>query len=125
MTLSAVAANAAKPVFGRLRPTQTEDPNKWGKGGKSFPSGEVATISGIVTPYVLEYGPDYPAAYGLEVLPAYDAIARMKVRGHWQTDVLAGFAIGTASGYYARSRENPFILGLLPHGFSIGVKQRF
>jgi undecaprenyl-diphosphatase len=100
MTLSAVAANAAKPVFRRLRPTRTNDPDQWRKGGKSFPSGEVATISGIVTPYVLEYAHDYPAVCALELLPAYDAVARMKVRGHWQTDVLAGFAIGTASGYY-------------------------
>jgi undecaprenyl-diphosphatase len=49
----------------------------------------------------------------------------MKVRGHWQTDVLAGFAIGTASGYYAHNRKSPFFLGLLPHGFFIGVKERF
>jgi undecaprenyl-diphosphatase len=125
MTLSAVAANAAKPVFGRVRPAETDDPNQWRKGGKSFPSGEMATISGIVTPYVIEYAHDYPAVYALEVLPAYDAIARMKVRGHWQTDVLAGFAIGTVSGYYAHGRESPFVLGLLPHGFSIGLKERF
>jgi undecaprenyl-diphosphatase len=125
MTLSAVAANAAKPVFGRLRPAQTNNPDQWRKGGKSFPSGEVATISGIVTPYVLEYAHDYPAVYALELLPAYDALARMKVRGHWQTDVLAGFAIGTASGYYAHNRKSPFFLGLLPHGFFIGVKERF
>jgi len=26
---------------------------------------------------------------GLEALPLYDAIARMKVQAHWQTDVLA------------------------------------
>jgi undecaprenyl-diphosphatase len=125
MALSAVVANAAKPVFGRERPTQTDDPNQWRKGGKSFPSGEVATISGIVTPYVLEYGRDHPMVYALEILPAYDAIARMKVRGHWQTDVLAGFAIGTASGFYAHSRESPFLLGVLPHGFSVGVKKQF
>jgi undecaprenyl-diphosphatase len=88
MTPSAVAANAAKPVFGRLRPTRTNDPDQWRKGGKSFPSGEVATISGIVTPYVLEYAHDYPAVYALELLPAYDAVARMKVRGHWQRSEL-------------------------------------
>ena len=67
-------------------------------GGRSFPSGEVAEISGIVTPYVLEYGNDHPAVYALEVLPVYDAIARVRVQAHWQTDVIAGFALGTASG---------------------------
>jgi undecaprenyl-diphosphatase len=125
MALSAFAAYAAKPVFGRERPAKTDDPDRWRKGGKSFPSGEVATISGIVTPYVLEYGHDYPLVYALEILPAYDAIARMKVRGHWQTDVLAGFAIGTAAGFYAHSRESPFLLGVLPHGVSIGLKKQF
>jgi membrane-associated phospholipid phosphatase len=125
MALAGVAANVAKPIFGRRRPTETDNPNEWGKGGRSFPSGEVATITGIVTPYVLEYGHDHPAVYALELLPAYDAIARMKVRGHWQTDVLAGFAVGTASGYYAQSRDNPFILGLLPRGLMVGFKKHF
>ena len=125
MALSAAAANVAKPVFGRERPAQTDDPNRWLRGGRSFPSGEVATITGIVTPYVLEYRADYPQVYALELLPAYDAIARMKVRGHWQTDVLAGFAVGTASGCYASSREHPFVLWLLPNGFSIGLKEKF
>jgi hypothetical protein len=125
MALSAVAANVAKPMFGRKRPNETDDPDQWFKGGKSFPSGEVATLAGIVTPYVLEYRHDYPAVYLLELLPAYDAIARVKVRGHWQTDVLAAFALGTASGYYTHERHSPFVLGLLPHGFTVGLKVRF
>ncbi|SRR5258708_3343318 len=125
MALSAVVANAAKPVFGRQRPSQTDDPNQWFKGGRSFPSGEVATITGIVTPYILEYRYDYPTVWALELLPAYDAVARMKSRGHWQTDVLAGFAVGTGSGYLAHSRENPLILGLLPSGFTVGFRKQF
>jgi undecaprenyl-diphosphatase len=125
MTLSGVVANVAKPVFGRKRPRDTDDPGEWRSGGKSFPSGEVASISGIVTPYVLEYGHDHPGVYALELLPLYDAIARVKVQAHWQTDVLAGFAIGTASGVYAYGRESPFILGVLPHGVSVGVRARF
>ena len=63
--------------------------------------------------------------YALELLPAYDAIARMKVQGHWQTDVLAAWVLGTAAGYYAHNRESPFILGILPHGFTIGFKKTF
>ena len=122
MTLSAVVANVAKPVFGRKRPSETDDPDQWFQGGKSFPSGEVATITGIVTPYVLEYRQDTPAVYALELLPLYDSIARMKTQGHWQTDVLASFALGTAAGYYAHSRDSPFILGVMPHSVSIGIK---
>jgi undecaprenyl-diphosphatase len=74
---------------------------------------------------VLEYGSDHPAAYALEILPVYDAIARVKVQAHWQSDVIAGFALGTASGYLAHQRGSPFILGLLPHGFSVGLRSRF
>lgn len=125
MVLSTVVANGLKPVFGRLRPTATDDPGQWRKGGKSFPSGEVSTTAGIVTPYVLEYGRDQPVAWALEVLPVYDAIARMKSRAHWQTDVLGGFAIGTASGYFARQRASPFILELLPRGVRVGFKKSF
>jgi len=74
---------------------------------------------------VLEYGKDEPAVYALELLPVYDAIGRMKQQAHWQTDVLAGFALGTASGYYAQHRDGPFILGVLPHGFMVGIRGKF
>jgi undecaprenyl-diphosphatase len=123
MALSAAVANVAKPVFGRKRPSETDDPGQWFAGGKSFPSGEVATITGIITPYVLEYRHDTPAVYALELLPAYDSIARMKTQGHWQTDVLASFALGSATGYYAHAHEAPFILSVLPHSVSIGIKK--
>jgi undecaprenyl-diphosphatase len=122
-----VAADAGKFVFARARPTQTDDPNKWfqGHGHYSFPSGEVSTISGIVTPFVLEYHNDHPWVWALEALPAYDAVARMKVHAHWQTDVLAGWAVGTAAGYYAHSRDSPWTLGMLPHGVSVGFHKQW
>ena len=125
VTASGVIAEVGKRAFGRLRPAQTDDPSQWRKGGRSFPSGEVTEISAIVTPYVLEYGDEHPSVYALELLPLYDAIARLKVQAHWQTDVIAGFALGTASGYFAHRRASPFILGLLPHGFSVGIRERF
>jgi len=127
MLISTVAANGAKLIFTRARPTQTDDPDQWFKGGHhySFPSGEVATISGIVTPYVLEYGSDHPWVWALELLPAYDAVARVKVHAHWQSDVLAGWAFGAAAGYYAHSRESPWTLGVLPHGVTVGFRKQF
>jgi undecaprenyl-diphosphatase len=76
-----------------------------------------------VTPFVLEYRADTPAVYALEALPLYDVIARMKVQGHWQTDVLAGFALGTASGYYAHNRTSPFLLSYMPHGIFVGWRK--
>jgi len=125
--LAGVSALGLKYAFTRARPSQTDNPNRWFQGGShySFPSGEVAATSAIVTPFVLEYRDEYPAVYALELLPAYDAIGRMKVRGHWQTDVLAGFALGTMAGYYAHDRHNPFILSVLPHGFTVGLHKQF
>lgn len=123
--LATVGAAIGKETFGRERPYQSEDPNRFFHGGQSFPSGEVAAVSAIVTPFVLEYGSDAPAIYLLELLPAYDAVARMKSQAHWQTDVLAAFALGTASGWYAHSREQPFTLTVLPHGFMVGIRKQF
>jgi undecaprenyl-diphosphatase len=89
----------AKAVFSRARPREGNDPNQWfkGRGHQSFPSGDVTFVSAAITPFVLEYGRDHPAVYALALLPAYDAIARMKSQAHWQTDVLAGFAVGTSA----------------------------
>jgi hypothetical protein len=121
---SGVAATALKYIFSRERPSQTSDPNRWFTGhGQSFPSGEVTTTSSLVTPFVLEYGRDHPAVYALELLPIYDGLARMKTRGHWQTDVLAGFALGTAAGYFLHRPGTPVILSVLPHGFEIGIRK--
>ena len=125
VVLSGLAAETGKRVFGRQRPRDTDNSNEWFKGGKSFPSGEVAEISGIVTPYVLEYRRDQPLVYALEALPVYDAIARVKSQAHWQTDVIAGFAIGTISGYWAHERSVPVTVDLLPHGITLGIKSRF
>ena len=80
-------------------------------------------MTAIVTPFILEYRAETPAVYALEVLPLYDAIARMRVQAHWQTDVLAGFALGTATGYYAHQRDSPFVLGYMPHGIFVGLRK--
>lgn len=113
-------------TFRRLRPSQTADPNQWFKsGGHSFPSGEVTTIASVITPLVLEYRQDHPSIFALELLPLYDAEARMKVQGHWQTDVLAGWLLGTAAGFYAHSRQTPFTVQVLPHSVTIGWHREF
>ncbi len=66
--------------------------------GALWECGEVTTTSALVTPFALEYSRDYPAVYALGLLPFYDAIARMKTWGHWQSDVLAGAMLGATSG---------------------------
>ncbi len=126
VVLAGVTAEAAKRVFGRERPGDSNDPNQWFKSGnRSFPSGEVAEISAIITPYLLEYREDHPAVWALELLPAYDAIARMKVQAHWQTDGLAGFALVTATGIWAHERKVPLSVSIVPHGITVGLKTRF
>lgn len=126
-SLGAISSTVLKEAFTRSRPMQSPDPNLWfqGKGHYSFPSGEVTAITAAVTPFMLEYGGEHPWVYGLAALPAYDAVARVKVQGHWQSDVLAGVALGFAAGYLAHQQDNPFILHALPGGFEIGFKKRF
>jgi hypothetical protein len=58
-------------------------------------------------------------------LPVYDAIARLKTRGHWPSDVLAGFILGTAAGYYAHQRHSSFTLSVMPHGVQVGYRTRW
>jgi undecaprenyl-diphosphatase len=125
--LGGLSAEVLKVATSRKRPSETDNPNEWFKGDnhRSFPSSEVTTASSIVTPFVLEYREDNPAVYALEILPAYDMVARVKVWGHWQTDVLAGFALGTGWGVYAHGRSEPLILSALPHGFMVGLHKKF
>ena len=127
LAIAAVSAQALKLAFSRSRPTQTDNPNEWfkGHGHKSFPSGEVTEIASAITPIVLEYGAEHPVVYALELLPLYDAVARVKARAHWQSDVLAGFVLGTAVGLYTHSRPSSIFVEVLPHGVSVGWRTRF
>ena len=127
-----LTAQVMKVAFSRVRPRDSGpypgDPNLWfkGHGNESFPSGEVTAVSSIITPFVLEYGHDHPGVYALELLPVYDAIARVKVQAHWQTDVLAGFVLGTGTAWLIHSSPNsPFILKIMPHGIYVGIGKNF
>lgn len=124
--ISAVAAHGMQYAFGRARPTSGQGPNQWfHSGGHSFPSGEVTLQASFVTPFIVNYGRRDPWVWALELLPAYDAVARMKSQAHWQTDVLAGWALGTAIGYWATTWQTPIFVQVLPHGFTVGFSKRF
>ncbi|MDE2087774.1 MAG: phosphatase PAP2 family protein [Xanthomonadaceae bacterium] len=127
MAISGLGAQALKYTFQRERPSQTSDPNRFFKGihAQSFPSGEVTAITAAVTPFIANYGQEHPAVYALALLPTYDAVARMKTHGHWQTDVLAGAALGAGVGIWATRRQSPLIIGWLPGGFQVGFVHRF
>jgi undecaprenyl-diphosphatase len=120
-------SEVAKRAFGRRRPADTRDPNDWWNGSccKSFPSSEVTLQAAFVTPIIVNYAAEHPWVWALELLPAYDAVARVKVQAHWQTDVLAGWAIGTGFGYWAAKRDSPIILQVMPHGIAVGLHTRF
>jgi hypothetical protein len=126
---SGIASQVLKVTFSRVRPVDSGgNPDLWfkGHGNESFPSGEVTLVSSVITPLVLEYRHDQPWVYALEVLPLYDAIARMKLQAHWQTDVLAGFALGTGAAWLIHSSPNsPFILKIMPHGIYVGIGKSF
>ncbi|HWU77707.1 MAG TPA: phosphatase PAP2 family protein [Rhodanobacter sp.] len=127
LVVTSVGTEGLKLTFQRERPSQTSDPDRFfaGTRAQSFPSGEVAAISAAITPFVVNYGHDHPAVYALALLPAYDAVARVKTRGHWQSDVLLGAAIGTGVGLWATHRHSPLILGWLPGGFQVGFIHHF
>jgi membrane-associated phospholipid phosphatase len=127
LVISSVGSEALKYSFRRERPSQTSDPDRFfaGRHAQSFPSGEVAAMSAAVTPFIAEYGQDHPAVYALALLPAYDAVARVKVRGHWQSDVLVGAAIGTGIGLWSAHRNSPLIVNWLPGGFQVGFIHHF
>lgn len=127
MVFTAAAAQAGKWVFRRQRPRNGNDPNAWfrSRDDQSFPSGEVAHITAVVTPFIAEYQSDYPAVWALAALPVYDAVARMKSQAHWQTDVLAGAALGAALGLYAHSRPTSWVASITPQGWSVGWRKQF
>jgi hypothetical protein len=125
--ISGIAAEALKRTFSRARPDQGEGPNKWFQGGccESFPSGEVTLQASFVTPIIVHYAKENPWIWTLEALPIYDSIARLKSRAHWQSDVIAGWAVGSAIGYWSTTRQTPISVQILPGGFSVGVSKRF
>ena len=120
---SAATAQGMKWVFGRERPSQTDNPNEWFKGTKfqSFPSGEVTLQASFVTPFIANYAERQPWIWALEILPAYDAVARVRQGAHWQTDVIAGWALGTGFGYLAARNQSPVFLTILPHTVTVGL----
>jgi undecaprenyl-diphosphatase len=125
--LSGVGAAVLKRGFGRARPSQGRGPNAWFKGGccESFPSGEVTLQASFVTPIIANYARQNPWVWSLAALPLYDGIARMKSQAHWQSDVIAGWALGSAVGYWTTTRATPFSVQILPRGVAVGFYKRF
>ncbi len=123
---SAVATEGLQFIFSRRGPSATGDPNQWFRGGKgSFPSTHVSVTTAAVTPFIYQYIHEEPLVAVLAVLPMYEMVARVKAREHWQTDVIAGAALGFAIGAYEAHRNNPFVFSLLPDGAYVGFHHSF
>jgi hypothetical protein len=127
MVIADVAAEGLKRVTRRARPIDGNNPNDWWGSGshRSFPSGEVTHISAVVTPFIAEYAHDHPSVWALAALPVYVGVARLKSQAHWQTDVLAGAALGAGIGYYESTRDSAWSATVLPHGLAVGFKKNF
>jgi undecaprenyl-diphosphatase len=126
-TISGAIAGVLKYTVGRPRPYQGNNPNLFFQGSKfqSFPSGEVTLQASFVTPFIVNYGRQQPLVLLLEALPLYDAEARLKSHAHWQTDVIASWAIGTGIGYWSTTFKTPFFVRVLPGGLSVGLYKAF
>jgi len=114
--ISALGAQALKYAFSRARPDQGDNPNAWfqGHGNQSFPSGEVTLQASFVTPFIVQYAHSHPWVWSLELLPLYDGIARLKSQAHWQTDVIAGWALGSGVALWTTSFKTPVTVQVLP-----------
>ena len=124
--LSAVAAQSLKYAFSRARPTQGNNPDAWFRGGccQSFPSGEVTLQAAFVTPLIFQYAGEQPWVWSLEALPLYDSMARLKSQAHWQSDVIAGWALGTGFGYLSTRFRIPLLVRVLPGVVTVGFYTR-
>jgi len=78
----------------------------------------------LVTPFVFEYASEHPYTYGLLLISLYVGVRRLRAQAHWQSDVLAGWAVGGLSGWYAHRRETPIFVEVLPSGMPERGKYR-
>lgn len=100
-----LVSGAAKGLVGRARPADEEGPFEFApfSGQRSFPSGHTTLAFALVTPWVVYY--PSPWTYGLFALSTGTAVARLSEEAHWVTDVFAGAALGTVTGYWLARRH--------------------
>ncbi|HJS90896.1 MAG TPA: phosphatase PAP2 family protein [Steroidobacteraceae bacterium] len=124
--LAGLSVQVLKYAFRRARPSQGGNPNVWFHGtDQSFPSGEETLQAAWVTPFILDNYRQHPWIWSLELLPIWDGYARMKSQAHWQSDIIAGWLLGSGFGYWAAHRNIPLLVEILPGGASVGFYKRF
>jgi len=106
--LAGVTSYALKFAVGRERPDETDDPNKWRKGGSSFPSFHAA-VAFAVGGVLAESGNDdhriLRRFLGYGAVAGFTAFERLKHNSHWLSDDVAGAAVGAATAHFMLERE--------------------
>lgn len=99
------ASSVAKGLFGRARPYESENPAAFApfSGHRSFPSGHTTLAFALTTPWAVYY--PGPLTYGLVGLSAATAVSRLTLKEHWFSDVFAGAALGSITGYWLATRH--------------------
>ena len=104
--LGTLSSFALKMAAGRVRPDATTDHAEWGRGGDSFPSGHV-TAAFAAAEVFAQSRPEGEwrwrfLAYSLAAATAY---GRLDSNMHWCSDVVAGAALGIATGRFVAGRD--------------------
>jgi hypothetical protein len=106
--LSATTSLLLKFAAGRERPNETDDPNRWRKGGSSFPSIH-ASVAFAVGAVLAESGNDehriMRRVLGYGAVAGFTAYQRLKHNAHWLSDDVAGAAIGGATAHFILERD--------------------
>jgi membrane-associated phospholipid phosphatase len=106
--LAAVTSTLFKFAAGRERPDQTDDPNKWGSGGSSFPSLHAASAFAVGAVLAESGNDDYRwlrRFFGYGAVAGFTAYERLKHNSHWLSDNVAGAALGGATAHFVLSRD--------------------
>ncbi len=106
--LAAGTGFVTKFAAGRERPNQTTNSNAWQKGGASFPSVHASAATAIGTVFAESGNDEYRwirriVGYGMAAGTDY---LRLRHNAHWLSDVVAGSALGAATGVFVVNREN-------------------
>jgi membrane-associated phospholipid phosphatase len=104
--LGTLSSFALKMAAGRVRPDATTEHAQWRGGGDSFPSGHV-TAAFAAAEVFAEHRPEGEwrwrfLAYSLASATAY---GRLQSNMHWASDVVAGAALGIATGRFVAGHE--------------------
>jgi membrane-associated phospholipid phosphatase len=105
---SGVTAEALGYATGRERPDATTSPNKWGKGGDSFPSLHTTVAFAVGTVFAESGNDEYRwirriIGYGVASATGY---VRVSENVHWLSDSVAGSALGIATARFVLNRQD-------------------